>query len=248
MNLRKRKNNTTANLRPTVSKHYKAHAASMIGSKKTIDSASDFAANYDDYIRNCQWIGTDILFGLMFEYIKPNQTLLDIGIGTGLSSRLFKQAGLRIYGLDGSSKMIDICQSKGIAYKLKLVDLAKDDIWFENVKFDHVISHGVFHLIGNLESIFQQSCSVLSINGCFGFTFEKINNVIDNYEESRTRGLFVRENKQSGIRVFRHTEKYILELMKLNGFQLLKQTEFPAFSDSTTNTKTHFNLIIAQKK
>ena len=56
------------------------------------------------------------------------------------------------------------------------------------------------------------------------------------------------ENKQLGIRVFRHTEKYILELMKCNGFQLLKQTEFLAFSDSSTNTKTHFNLIIAPKE
>jgi predicted TPR repeat methyltransferase len=220
----------------------------MIDSKKTIDSANDFAPNYDDYIRNCQWIGTDILFGLMFENINPNQKLLDIGIGTGLSSILFKQAGLRIYGLDGSSKMIDICQSKGIADKLKVIDLTQNDIWFEDVRFDHVISHGVFHLIGNLESIFHQTYSVLKTNGCFGYTFEKINDTIDNYEESAIKGLFERENKQSGIKVFRHTEKYVLELMKLNGFQLLKQTEFLAFKDSNTNTKTHFNVIIAQKK
>ena len=220
----------------------------MIDSKKTINSANDFAPNYDDYIRNCQWIGTDILFGLMFENINPNQKLLDIGIGTGLSSRLFKQAGLQIYGLDGSSEMIDICQSKGIAHKLRVVDLTKNDNWFENIKFDHIISHGVFHLIGNLESIFKQTYSVLNINGCFGFTFEKINDTTDNYEESATSGLFERENVQSGIKVFRHTDKYILELMKLNGFQLLKQTEFLAFNDSNTNTKTLFNVIIAQKK
>lgn len=219
----------------------------MIDSKKTIDSANDFAPNYDDYIQNCQWIGTDILFGLMFENINPNQKLLDIGIGTGLSSKLFKQVGLQIYGLDGSSNMIDICQSKGIADKLKVVDLTKNDNWFENIKFDHVISHGVFHLIGNLESVFKQTYSALNNNGCFGFTYEKINDTTDNYEESATSGLFELENKQSGIKVFRHTEKYILELMKLNRFQLLKQTEFLAFNDANTNTKTHFNVIIAQK-
>ena len=220
----------------------------MIDSRKTINSTNDFATNYDNYIRNCQWIGTDILFGLMFENIKPNQTLLDIGIGTGLSSRLFKQADLRIYGLDGSSKMVEICQSKGVADKLKVVDLAKGEIWFENIKFDHVISHGVFHLIGNLESIFKQTNSVLNHNGYFGFTFEKTDKTNDGYEESAISGLFERENKQSGIKVFRHTDKYILELMKLNGFQLLKQTEFLAFNDSNTNTKTYFNVIIAQKK
>lgn len=229
-------------------RNYKSPPTNMIDSKKTIDSANDFAPNYDDYIRNCQWIGTDILFGLMFENINPNQKLLDIGIGTGLSSRFFKQAGLQIYGLDGSTKMIDICKRKGITDKLKVVDLTKNDIWFENIEFDHVISYGVFHLIGNLESIFKQTYSVLNDNGLFGFTFEKINDTIDNYEESATSGLFERENVQSGIKVFRHTEKYILELMKLNGFQLLKQTEFLAFNDSDTNTKTHFNIIIAQKK
>lgn len=220
----------------------------MIDSKKIIDSANDFAPKYDDYIQNCQWIGTDILFGLMFEYINPNQKLLDIGIDTGLSSRLFKQVGLQIHGLDGSSKMIDICKSKGIANELRVVDLTKYETWFENAKFDHVISHGVFHLIGNLESIFRQTHSILNPNSYFGFTFEKINGAIDNYEESATSGLFERKNKQSGITVYRHTEKYIFGLMKLNGFHLLKQTEFLAFKDSNTNSKTHFNVIIAQKK
>jgi predicted TPR repeat methyltransferase len=193
-----------------------------MNSEKTINSANDFAPNYDDFIRNCQWIGTDILFGLMFEYIKPNHILLDIGIGTGLSSKLFKQAGLQIYGLDGSSKMIEICQNKGLADKLKVVDLTKNDIWFENVKFDHIICHGVFHLIGNLELIYQQASSVLNNNGYFGFTYERISDSIDDYKESSTTGLFERENKQSGIKVFRHTEKYILDLMKSNGFLLLK--------------------------
>jgi len=220
----------------------------MMDSKTTIDSANNFAPNYDDYIQNCQWIGTDILFGLMFEYINTNQKLLDIGIGTGLSSKLFKQMGLQIYGLDGSSKMIDICQSKGIANELKVVDLTKHETWFKNVKFDHSISHGVFHLIGNLESIFHKTHSLLNTKGCFGFTFEKINDATNNYEESTISGLFERKNKQSGITVYRHTEEYILRLMKLNGFHLLKQTEFLAFKDSSTNTKTHFNIIIAQKK
>nr|WP_320000033.1 class I SAM-dependent methyltransferase [uncultured Draconibacterium sp.] len=220
----------------------------MIDSKKTIYSANNFAPNYDDYIKNCQWIGTDILFGLMFEYIDSNQKLLDIGIGTGLSSRLFKQVGLQIYGLDGSSKMIDICQSKGFADKLKVVDLTKHETWFKNVKFNHIISHGVFHLIGNLEFIFHKTHSILNTNGCFGFTFEKIINATDNYEESSISGLFERKNKESGITVYRHTEEYILGLMKLNRFHLLKQTEFLAYKDSNTNTKTHFNIIIAQKK
>lgn len=218
-----------------------------MSSEKIINSVNNFAPNYDDYVQNCHWVGTDILFGLMYENIQLNQTLLDIGIGTGLSSKLFKQAGLKIYGVDGSSKMIEICKEKGFADKLKVVDLTKNNIWFENKKFDHIISHGVFHLIGNLNPIFQQSFSLLNSNAYFGFTYEGISDALDDYKESSITGIFERKNMQSGIKVFRHTDKYILERMESNGFQLFKKTEFLAFVDSNTNTRTYFNVIIAKK-
>lgn len=218
-----------------------------MNSEKTIKSANDFATSYDDYIKNCQWIGTDILFGLMFENIKPNQILLDIGIGTGLSSKLFKQAGLKIFGIDGSSKMISVCQSKGFVDKLKIVNLTMNDTWFDNVLFDIVISHGVFHLIGDLELVFQKVFSGLQNDGYFGFTYERKSDSIDGYRKSSINGLFERANAHSGIKVFRHTEKYITNLLNISGFQLLKQTEFLAFVDSNTNVRTYFNVIVAKK-
>jgi hypothetical protein len=49
-----------------------------MNSEKTINSANDFAPSYDDYIKNCQWVGADILFGMMYENLQPNQRLLDI--------------------------------------------------------------------------------------------------------------------------------------------------------------------------
>jgi len=213
-----------------------------------IDSANDFAQNYDDYIQNCQWVGPDILFGLMFEHIKSKQTLLDIGIGTGLSSMLFKQFGLSIYGIDGAKEMIKVCQDKRIAESLKQIDLTKAQTWFEDKTFDHAISHGVFHLIGDLEYIFKQTSLILDKNGCFGFTYEGMLDSDDEYKESSIAGLFEQQNLQSGIKVFRHTDEYIFKLMETNGFQLLKKTEFLAFVDSNTKSKTYFNVIIAKRR
>jgi len=219
-----------------------------MNTKTTIDSANDFASNYDDYIQNCHWIGTDVLFGLMFEYLQSNQTILDIGIGTGLSSLPFKKFGLSIYGIDGAMEMIKICRDKKIAEDLRQIDLTEDHAWFEDKTFDHAVSHGVFHLIGDLKYIFKQTSLILVENGCFGFTYERMQDSEDDYKKSSVTGLFERQNLQSGIKVFRHTDKYIFELMEVNGFQLLKKTEFLAFVDSNTKAKTYFNVIIAKKK
>jgi predicted TPR repeat methyltransferase len=219
-----------------------------MSSRKTINSANDFAQYYDDYIQNCQWVGTDILFGLMYEYISTKQTILDIGIGTGLSSKLFKRFGLTIYGIDFAEEMIKICQSKKITSKLQLVDLTTNELWFENKVFDHAVSHGVFHLIGDLEGIFKQIALIIDDNGSFGFTYEGLRDSADDYKETSITGLYERQNLQSGIKVFRHTDNYIFKLMEENGFKLHKKTEFLAFVDSKTKAKTYFNVIVAKKK
>lgn len=216
--------------------------------RTTINSVNDFAHNYDEYVKNCQWYGASILFGLMYEYINLNQTLLDIGIGTGLSSKFFKQFGLVIYGIDGAEEMIKICQNKGFAKELRQVDLTKNDVWFENRKFDIVISHGVFHFIGDLNNIFKQTSSILNKNGCFGFTYKEFHNQSDDYIESSIVGIYEHQDKQSEVNSYRHTENYILEHIDENGFELLKKTEFLAFVDPETKLKTYFNAIIAKKK
>ena len=73
----------------------------------------DDAARYDQQYAEHGCHGHEVLFGLMYEFIKPNETLLDIGIGTGISSFLFHRAGLQISGLDFSKEMLDVCESKG---------------------------------------------------------------------------------------------------------------------------------------
>jgi len=41
------------------------------------------AAEYDQQVREYHWFGTEIVFGMCFEYVNPQDRLLDIGIGTG---------------------------------------------------------------------------------------------------------------------------------------------------------------------
>lgn len=70
-------------------------------------------AAYDGEAEASGWCGPEVAFGLACMYVQPGQSILDIGIGTGLGSVLFRKAGLEVHGMDISPKMLDECRSKG---------------------------------------------------------------------------------------------------------------------------------------
>ena len=72
-----------------------------------------YAKEYDDQIKNYHCHIAEVLFGLSFESIKAGESILDVGIGTGVSAELFNLAGLQVSGIDGSKEMLDICRKRG---------------------------------------------------------------------------------------------------------------------------------------
>ncbi len=72
------------------------------------------AETYDNAAIAIDWKGPSLVFGLISDFIRPDQTVLDIGIGTGLGSEPFFRRGLRIYGMDISSSMLEVCEKKEI--------------------------------------------------------------------------------------------------------------------------------------
>jgi len=129
-----------------------------------------YAAEYDAQVQAYDCHVADVLFGLCYEFTRPDQRLLDAGIGSGLSARLFAQAGLEVYGMDFSPAMLDICRVKGIA-----IDLQQHDLWqlpwpYPTAHFDHVVCCGVLHFIPELDGIFAEARRILQPGGWFAFT------------------------------------------------------------------------------
>jgi predicted TPR repeat methyltransferase len=129
-----------------------------------------YSADYDNQVRQYGSYMAEALFGLCYEYIHLGQTLLDIGIGTGLSVALFAKAGLQVHGMDFSPAMLALCQAKGIALDLKLHDVQQVPWPYADQVFDHLTCCGVLHFLPDLEAIFGEARRLLRPGGLFTFT------------------------------------------------------------------------------
>lgn len=192
-----------------------------------------YAQDYDRQIENYDCWLSEVFFGLCYEDIKGGETILDVGIGTGLSSRLFHLAGLRIYGIDGSKEMLAICRRKAIASDLVHQDILDLPWPYQNSSIQHVISCGVFHFIGELNSIFSEIYRIQVTDGLFMFS------VMNRKEDQGTQPDF-EEQLIDGIPVFIHSKKYIQELMK--EFHYEKRKEIVCFVGATP-----FRVIYSQR-
>jgi predicted TPR repeat methyltransferase len=214
-------------------------------SKKTLEVANSFAAGYEQYVLTRNWSGPEILYNEIINSLKPGDSLLDIGIGTGLASKPFKQAGIHITGLDGSLAMLEICKQKNIAEELKCIDIASEQPDFDTQKFNAIISCAVFHMIENLIPIFENCQQLLLMKGIFAFTVISYNSETDDdFNETATKGIYERVNEESGIINFRHSREYINNISLKTGFSSIKSFDFMGFKDKELNQEVVFTLYI----
>jgi ubiquinone/menaquinone biosynthesis C-methylase UbiE len=139
----------------------------------TIINDKQSATEYDRRARETHWFGPEVIFGLTYEFVKPGDSLLDLGIGSGLSSILFHQAGLRVYSLDGSSEVLEACQTKGFAVELKQHDLRDLPLPYPSRFFDHVVCVAVLNSFKDLEPLFREITRIMKEHGVFAFTVEE---------------------------------------------------------------------------
>jgi predicted TPR repeat methyltransferase len=192
-----------------------------------------FAKNYEEQIvRYDCWLA-EVVFGFCYANIKRGESLLDVGIGTGLSSHLFHLAGLRIFGIDGSAEMLSICKSKEIVEELTQQDILELPWPYQNSSIEHVISCGVFHFIRELDPILAEIQRVQKQNGLLTFSVMKS-------DEKQGEQRNFEQRIIDGIPVFSHSAKYIQSL--LNDFHYEKKKEIVCLVGDTP-----FRVICARK-
>jgi ubiquinone/menaquinone biosynthesis C-methylase UbiE len=178
----------------------------------------------------------EVLFGLAYEYLSSGDTVLDIGIGTGLSSYMFHKAGLRVYGIDGSKKMLDICRKKGFASELCLCDLTTERWPYENERFKNAIACGIFHFFNELDVFFKETNRVVEKGGTFSFTVMVSEEALLQYTDIG-----------SGVSIYYHDDLRINELLNKYGFNMLKHVTFFVYKSPEKKEKSIFRGYLSQK-
>ena len=215
---------------------------------KHLEAADGYAGEYDKAGKEHSWHGPEIIFGLMYDYIAPGDSLLDIGIGTGLDAAIFQKAGLRVHGIDGSKEMLKICKEKQVAVELKQLDLLQDKIPYTDGFFDHAIANAVFHITGEIEKTLGDVKRLLKKSGIFGFTtHEQDPGVESDYKETDTNGKYMKIRESYGFPVYKHSDQYVKSLLDRYDFDLLKKTKYEAFTAYEDNPSYTLSLYIARK-
>ena len=210
------------------------------------DSHDKEAALYDQYVSDGGCYGNEALFGLMYEFVKPGETVLDMGIGTGLSSLLFHRMGLHVSGFDSSRGMLGVCESKGFASQLVQHDLQDVPYPCAAGSFDHVLCLGVLHFFSDLAPVFREAARIVRPNGLFAFTVEE-------QQPGQQAEYIIRLNERpdqgdryATVNMFRHSDAHVANLLARSGFTSLKRFEFFADRHPTEGHKIYFKAHVTR--
>lgn len=99
--------------------------------------------------------------------IRPGSQVLEIGSGPGHVADMLVQAGASVAGVDFSSKMVEVAQSRYPAIAFKQADA--EQLPFDADSFDAVVANFVVHHLARPEKVFREVNRVLKPGGRFAF-------------------------------------------------------------------------------
>ena len=201
-------------------------------------NSKNHAEGYDQKAKELNWVGPEVVFGLSYQYIQPQETILDIGIGTGLSSILFHKAGLLVHGIDNSPKMLEICAGKKITVELQQHDLLTVPYPYSDRSMHHAVSSGVFHIFPDLAPVFEEVARIVKPEGIFVFS------VMD-YRDGEDRETTVQSDQFPGqtFTLYRYNSAEIDGLLRNHGFERLQSLEFVTIH---AGERIYFKAYLAQ--
>ena len=202
------------------------------------------AGSYDDAAQKTGWQGPSLVFDLLSRHTRPGQTVLDIGIGTGLGSEPFTRAGLHVTGMDVSESMLAVCRRKGFAERLVRHDLTVTPYPFGDASIDHVISTGVFQFFSDLDSVFNEVARILPDGGMFAFitgdrTPGETPEIVAGPEQTGT---------DESVTMFLHTQRQVSCWLEKNGFRLESSQQFTVWMDELHTKELPARAYLAQKR
>jgi SAM-dependent methyltransferase len=183
----------------------------------------------------------------VYRAVEPFLTLkmkdvLDVGIGTGLSSLPFRERGMSISGVDGSREMLDICKSKNIAKSLIQFDFETAALPVPDDSYDVTISHATLYLVANADFVMEDMIHKTRPGGLVAFNYEPsdVAWVRDNEAYPSASG------EKQHIKTYSLPSEDIADLFNRHGMERLSAVTEPAY-EKGDGTKIFFETLVYRK-
>lgn len=201
------------------------------------------AAAYDQKAAAVGWYGPEVVFGLAYASVRAGESLLDIGIGTGLSSALFRRAGLVVHGMDGDPAMLEVCRGKGFE-NLLLHDMNHIPWPYGRASMDHAVCLGVLHFFRDPAPLLREAARILRPGGLFLFTAS------DRTPEEPREHRVGPEHTGSDrpVTIYRQHPEEIARLTEAAGFLLRRELAFSVYMDAERASIQRFRAYQARRR
>ncbi len=207
------------------------------------------ASEYDKLSKEHHWLSPQVMFGILFEHVKKGDKLLDVGIGTGLSSRPFSDMGMCITGIDGSKKMLLVCRSKKFAETLKWANFDGKELPFPDSSFEMTISNGALYFVKNVCFLLQEIARVTKRGGHIAVNFEELaDGLYEEYTNCSNSVISRKIKERTGVSVYKYGLEYIRSIVADLPINILEVLRYYAYTSPTTGEDVYFTLLVAQKR
>ncbi len=184
--------------------------------------------------------------------VKNNSSVLDLGVGTGQSIKIFINKNCKIYTVDISAKMLQIVKQKYPEVKTFKYNISNGltGLHFKHKSFDIIIAVGVLEFIKNIKRIIKETYQLLKADGYFIFTYELL---LPNH---RLQKLRVQYNAEGYIknppnimkfRLYRRSKKEINKILNNTGYQIIRHFKIRAFSKGPAKIPVYYSVVLTKK-
>ena len=165
---------------------------------------------------------------LFEQYLKPEMSVLDAGCGSGVFSIYLAQKGCKVTGIDGSEKMIELCNDRVLKNNVEIT-FHQAFLPFENTdnysKQDVILCSSVLEYIADYEIVIRQFKHLLNPKGLLIISMPNQ----DSWYRKVEKYIFKLTGKPPSYRYIQHVEKEKAFTRKLYnfGFDSLEINYYP---------------------
>jgi len=232
-----------------MSRKFASRKKTLMQTDRNYQFYGDAAQRYDGIVSKADYS----LPRLVYDHVVARREVkdaevLDIGIGTGLSSIAFAEAGARVTGIDASAEMLAECERKAFTRTLKRHDLTLGLLPAFTTSFDIVVCLGIYEFVHQPSAFLQSVHDIMRPEALFVLAIRDacLNDWIS-IMPFHDLLIDARAFRDHGMVAAHHDYSHTVALLRELAFEIVLEEDVFAYRSPTQDADTLNRLVIAQR-